>query len=135
MQFIINEKTNIDTREGFVVKIETMIGDADGEGLIEVGPFEKDKEEHLLEELIKLCIKLSRAYPNGRGGDDGYNHIEGFEKWFSEYCDEEENQEEIEHLTEFNWPTDPQTWGQQGYKSYEIIYIKNGIEYPVTIKH
>jgi hypothetical protein len=134
MQFIINEVANIDTREGFVVKIETMIGDADGSDSIEIGPFEKDKEEHLLEELIDLCIRMSMAYPNGRGGDDDYNHIESFDKWFSEYGDVE-GRDEIEHLTEFSWPTDPQTWGQQGYQNYEVVYIKNGVEYPVTIKH
>jgi hypothetical protein len=134
MEFKVSKKPKKDTRKGYLLIIETMIGDADGEDTVEVGCFQKN-ELHLLEEVIEVCDRMIDAYPHGRGGDDDYNHVKGFNKWFTEDCyDDEDEIKEIEHLAPFDWSYRPDGNGiQNSIEGYKVIYLDNGKEYKVEI--
>lgn len=116
MEFIIKGQPKIDKRNGYILKVDAMIGDADGDKDVELGPFKKGEEDQL-QDAIETCDRMLKAYPGGRGGGDDYNHIEGFEKWF-----------------EYDWPSDPMSHGQCSITGYSLIYIENGQEYDVQIK-
>ena len=130
MKFIIGDKIKKDTRVGYLLVIDTMIGDADGNEDVEVGVF-SNEELHLLQEVIETCDRMIAEYPHGRGGYDDYGHVQGFERWFTENGDD---YEDIEHLAPFEWP------GHPGYsdiensiKGYELFYLDNGEKYKVKI--
>lgn len=131
MRFKVAKKPKEDNRKGYLLIIDTMIGDADGYDTVEVGCFQEN-ELHLLEEVIGVCDRMIEAYPNGRGGDDDYNHIEGFEKWFTE--DYEDNIENIEHLAPFQWSYSTDGYYMQNsIEGYKVVYLDNGEEYEVDI--
>lgn len=66
-------------RDKFVVTVEFMYGDADGEGIEQVA-FGKNQKD-LLVEFLNFLSRCANAYPGGRGGCDDYDHIEGWSKW------------------------------------------------------
>lgn len=131
MKFIKGNNPKKDSRKGYLLIIETMIGDADGYESLEVGCFQEN-QLHLLEEVINVCDRMTKEYPHGRGGDDEYNHIEGFQRWFSE--DYKGNYSDIENLAPFEW-----CYSSDGYcmqnsiDGYKVIYLENGEEYEVKI--
>ncbi len=111
----------------YMVEIETMYGDADGWGKIEVGGFPPTEEgEKLLVDQLDTLERMGMAYPNGRGGGDDYNHVEGFDRWFN--CDDILEDEWIampELLRELStdWEYSPDGYGHQaGYEGYDIFF-------------
>ena len=137
MKFIKSKVPKKDIRKGYLLIISTMAGDGDGYEDIEVGCFQED-ELHLLEEVINVCDRMTEAYPHGRGGDDEYNHIEGFYRWFSQDCEDIDGNEmdisDIEHLAPFHWTHDSSGWySSNSIDGYKVVYLEDGYEYQVEI--
>ena len=118
-------------KDCFAFEVEVMYGDADGYGLVEISGFKRDceKSKAHMESLVETLEAMRAAYPNGRGGCDTYNHLKGFQKWFSgEIPDDFE--EEYESLLEWeqkfywnDWPRDPSGDGiQSSFEDYSIFY-------------
>jgi hypothetical protein len=140
MIFVVTGASNVpDYRDAFVVEVKVMYGDADGYGNFEIGPFARDEDEALLGDFVTLCKGMDEAYKYGRGGDDDYNHVPGFNEWF-----DSEN-----HLTEeqwdalpkkqqelcWDWPRDPQGDGiQSSFEKYEVFYYdETGVKFDVKV--
>lgn len=62
----------------YIITVNTMEGDADDYHSFTM-TFREDQIEELKERIIQ-CEVLSLAYPNGRGGYDGYDELDFFEK-------------------------------------------------------
>lgn len=144
MEFRIMAKpVDLKYKECFVVEVEAMYGDADGYGEVEVSGFKRDceKSKEHMEDLIKTLERMLKAYPNGRGGYDDYDHVEGFLKWFGGEILEEfeefyESLEEWEQRLYWNdWPRDPSGDGMQSsMSSYEVFYYDEfGNKYEVAV--
>ena len=128
-------KTPIDS---YVVEVETMYGDADGWGRVIVGDFKIGEEEYL-EDLLKTCERMDEAYPHGRGGWDNYNHVEGFNKWFSiDDTTDEEYDSMSARMKELasEWEFDPQSDGSHAsFYGYNVFYYdKNGVKHSVSVE-
>lgn len=123
----------------YVVECEAMYGDADGEGILEVGGFAKGKDEIYLEDFLGFCERMKVAYPHGRGGYDDYNHIEGFDKWFDadNLADEDYHAlpEKVKFLSTY-WLNDPQGDGMQAsFEGYKVFYYdEQGIKYNTSVE-
>lgn len=97
-----------------------------------------------MEELVKTLDGMKTAYPDGRGGYDTYNHVEGFSRWFGgeildDFREEYEKMEEWEQRLHWNdWPYDSDGYGiQSSFDSYKVFYYDEyGNKYEVAvIKH
>lgn len=99
-------------RNKYVVTVEFMYGDADGDGTEQVafGPNQKD----LLMEFLNFLSRCANAYPNGRCGGDDYNHVEGWGKWVD--YDGRGNNPTLE------WQGDPQADDSQA--SFTSAYVE-----------
>jgi hypothetical protein len=140
MKFVVTGTSNVpDYRDAFVVEVQVMYGDADGYGDFEIGPFAKDKDDALLEDFVTLCKGMDAAYPHGRGGDDNYNHVPGFNEWFD--SENHLTEEEWEALPQRqrdlgrDWPYDPQGDGvQASFEKYEVFYYdETGVKFDVKV--
>jgi hypothetical protein len=90
------------------------------------------KEEHIdhLKDLLDVVIRCNNAYQHGRGGCDEYNHIEGYNKYFSV---EDLSEEEYDKLTEIfkskhhndsliDHPYDSNSDCHDSFDGYELYY-------------
>lgn len=70
----------------YSVEIKVMGGDADYYDSFTVNGFEPNRDEALLENLLRLLGRIDSFYPSGRGGSWAYSltKVPGFEAWFSE---------------------------------------------------
>ena len=109
-------------KDVFILTCVAMFGDADGYETVKVGQFTNtDAGKEGLEEAIRCCDRMEKKYPYGKGGEDSYDDVEGFNKWF---------------LDGDNWPSDPYTDYQivASFDSYKVTYFDpEGIEHPVKI--
>lgn len=97
-------------KDCYVIKVETMQGDADDYHSLELMP---ENEDELRNMIIHLEI-ITRCYPDGRGGYDCY-----VGKYAEEYFEELYNYEGMEDQIE---------------GGYEILYYdENGIVHDVEI--
>lgn len=109
-------------RDVFVLKVEAGFGDADGIEIFDLNVFPNTlsgKEE--LEAAIQCCERMAAKYPYGKGGEDGFEDVEGFDKWF---CGGDK------------WPSDPFSDYQfpASFNSYKVVYYDaDQIEHPVKI--
>jgi len=136
MKFIVNKEENKkEIKNGYLLVINTMIGDADGYDTVEVGYF-KEEELHLLEEVIDLCERMKNAFPHGMGGGDDYHDVEGFLRWFDDGAEDYDiDNADIAHLAPFEWSYSPDNWGDQNsLTDYYVLYYKDDIEYDVSIE-
>lgn len=74
--------------DSYSVRIEVMHGDGDHYESFTIAGFRRivTKDELLLESLLSVLQKMSKAFPHGRGGGPGYafhNVVPEFESWFS----------------------------------------------------
>lgn len=118
----------------YVVECEAMFGDADGEGFVNIGGFVKDKDEIYLEDLLNLCKRLKKE----RRINEGYNHVEGFNKWFDiDYLTDDEYDALPETIKELSiyWLNDPQVDGRPAnFRNYKVFYYdKTGVKYHVNV--
>lgn len=117
-------------KNGYYITVNFMYGDADGFVDREIGPFTED-EMDLLYDAIETLERCVHAYPNGRCGDDTYDHIKGFSKWFGfEYDDEDEIPEQAIEME-----YEPDGWGgQASFEYYTVNYYKNGDPFECEIE-
>lgn len=76
---------NNSPKNKFKIEVSLMHGDGDHYNTVE---FQCENKEEVIE-LIDLFDRMIKEYPNGRGGNDNYYHIDGFEE-----------------LTKSEWPWD-----------------------------
>lgn len=122
----------------YVVEVETMYGDADGYGKIKVGGFKRGRDESLLVELLDVCDKLKDAERGEKG--EGYNYVEGFEKWFdsekielSVWNSMEEHEKDL-CLNEWDFESDGSDF-QASYEGFKVYYYdEEGFKYNVSIE-
>ena len=138
-------------KNGYYITIRFMYGDADGYAFREMGPFSKD-EKHLLFDAIETIERCVYAYPRGKGGDDGYEHIPGWAKWFGDedyyddedwgdYEDEDEEEDCEEEKESLCQPPQaiPMEYTHDGwhspatFKDYEVKYYENGQPYECNV--
>lgn len=131
MKFIIENSPIKEERNGYLLVIDTMEGDADGYGTLEVGTFEEN-QLYLLEEVIKICDEMLKAYPHGRRGNDTYDHVEGFKKWFTDGY--EGDTDDITEIAPFYWNHEYDYDIQDSIEGYTVYYLKDGNRYNVSIK-
>jgi hypothetical protein len=133
------------TPNSFEVEILTYWGDADGYKTFVMGPFIKDQDEDALQGLLETLHRMDNAYPDGRGGYDEYDGVEGFAGWFVREFDPEndsdsdadaigrkwkENQAGKAHIY---WPVDPYADMQNSYDKHKIFYYdENQNQYAVS---
>lgn len=128
-----------DYRNKYFVECEAMFGDADGEATVIVGGFLKGRDEEVLEDFLLTCERLSNAYPNGRGGGDEYNHVEGFNRWFqveSLERDEWDSLPEVVQILSADWVMEPDGMGHHAtFEGYEVFYYdENGVKFNVAVE-
>ena len=129
MNFKIGEKIPRDSYNGYILKINTMQGDADGYNSVEVRP---GNNVFILEDILLTCKRMEKKYPCGRGGGDDYNEVEGFEKWFSEESTLKEGTKEYS-VAPFEWPSD--SYGHQdSIDGWDLTYQQDGELYKVEVK-
>lgn len=126
VKFEIGEEVKTSYSLCYVVEIETMYGDADGYGQIVIGGFKPAQDEAHMVDLLDTLDRMGGAYPNGRGGGDDYNHVEGFERWFSIENipkDEYEKLPETIKSLSTDWEYSPDGYGfQASYEGYDIFF-------------
>lgn len=109
-------------KDVFVLTCEAMFGDADGYETVKVGQFSNsDSGKEDLEEALRCCERMAKKYPYGKGGEESYGDVEGFNKWF---------------LSGDKWPSDPYTDYQfpASFESYKVTYFDaEGAEHPVKV--
>lgn len=86
MEFKYIESIEIAPKSCYVIEVDTMEGDADDYHRFTLYFAENEIEE--LKERIIQCEVLSLAYPNGKGGYDGFDELDFFEYHFRDdwYC-------------------------------------------------
>lgn len=105
MKFKIKDQLESYNNE-FVIEIETMYGDADGEGIIIVGGFKKDDPEivNVMQDVVETLERMKSE------NVDDYHSIEGFNKFFfnDHLSDEEyESMSMKEKSIAIEWERDP----------------------------
>ena len=123
---IIKNRVNEPVKNGFYIEITFMFGDADGYQTEEMGPF-SNEELPLLCDALDTINRCMIAYPNGRGGGDTYNHVDGFEKWF-----DTDNEDAPKQAIDMVYT--PDGWGDQAeFEYYHVFYYDNGQKYDCEI--
>lgn len=122
----ITEKVKEKIKNGYYIEVEFMFGDADGYTTKEMGPFSEEEKMELIDavETIQRCI--DEYADTGRGGLDDYDHIKGFDKWFSD---------EIESPNQaISMVYEPNGCGiQASFDNYSVYYYDNGEKYNCEI--
>ena len=122
-------------RKVFVIECEAMIGDADDYKKVILGPFKLKENDDILEEAVKVCEKAQELYPNGKGGWDDYDSIEGFNIWFNN-GDTVEGLDDDDYRFELSgeWPSG-EHYGVASFESYEVFYYgQAGEKYSVDVE-
>lgn len=77
---------------GYYAALHYMYGDADGYNDVVAGPFPYG-QKHLFIEFLNVLEGMLSAYPEGKGGFDGYGHVPNYAKWFNEEDEDEEDED------------------------------------------
>lgn len=113
-------------KDVFVAHVTFKHGDADGRTTRKI-TFHRNQIDLLLD-FLRFCERCSREYPNGRGGYEGYDHIEGYDRWVNR----------DDGLT-LSWPYDPYCDDiddiMASFESVRVHYFdSNGVECNVGIQ-
>jgi hypothetical protein len=86
MEFTITEQIKKkQIPSGYYVNIISMFGDGDEYHTFTIGAFNtSDNTINLLPNLINTLKRMKELYPNGKGGCETYDSVEGFTFWFNE---------------------------------------------------
>jgi hypothetical protein len=124
MEILIGEPVpNLHTPDTFEVVVTSMIGDADGFPSFTVGPFVRGIDDEVLDSFLQLMTAMSLAYPNGRGGNDDYEHVDGFNDWFGYENMPSSIAVFCERLgIEMYWPNDPHFDGVLSFRNAQVFY-------------
>lgn len=136
MRLVIGEKVIVkrNPKNAYVIECEVMFGDADGKEMVTLGPFKESTDMEYLYEAIQACKNMKNAYPNGMGGDDNHNHVEGYDLWFSGCLIEGLPKNDPRYKLSCEWPQDPTNdyEGSASFEEYKIYYYdENEIKYHV----
>jgi hypothetical protein len=82
MQIDIGDPVPAVTNDGFMVEIETMMGDGDGYRTLAVGPFKRGEQEASLQSLLETLQRMDGKFPRGMSGEDNYDDVLGYYEWF-----------------------------------------------------
>lgn len=82
MQLTISDPVPAVTTDGYMVEIETMMGDGDGYRVLTVGPFKRGEQESSLQSLLETLKRMDGAFPRGMSGEDNYDDVLGYYEWF-----------------------------------------------------
>ena len=125
-------------KDCYVVEVTGRFVASSGTAVMNMGGFHPKTDEIHLADLIETLERLVTAYRYGRGEDDEYYHIDGYEKWFAQSSLLEKEIQQLpttvqEHGVE--WLADPA--GKPGsratFASYELYYFdENGTKYQVA---
>lgn len=105
----------------YKVHVTFMEGDADGYQHENVY-FKLGEEEDLID-FMNFMSRCAVAYPHGKGGYDGYEHVEGYDKW-------------TEHSKySFRWGYCYDGEVVCSFEAVEVTYFDdNGCEFKVAMK-
>ena len=116
------------TANSYEIVVTTYQGDGDGDVQLVLGPFHTTDLE-LLEDALLTLDRVAKAFPQGMGGQDDFNHIEGFTVWFDdiEYLDDPDFvvPEGIARTRGYdNWPSDPMSdyTSPNSYSGHKVFY-------------
>lgn len=132
MKFVIDSINNFD-KSGYEVIVETMAGDGDGWEDIRIGMF-KESDLDLLENLVILLDKMLEIHPKEFIDKNGYNHIEGFSKWFGDWFPKEGEPDKRMTILGYGcWAYDIYGNNPNSIEGYRISFWKNGQECNVRV--
>jgi hypothetical protein len=124
-------------RNNYMIEIEYMYGDADGDSADQIGPFDATNEAEMeeLKDALITCKNMSEAYPHGRGGYDDYTErvAPGFDKWFNP----EDYECETGKVNPFaiSMECDPICDGHASFKNYDLYYYDEvGTKHNCSVK-
>lgn len=109
-----------------VVFIHLYYGDGDLYDTLKVGGFQKNCKVSYshLEDLLLTLERMEKAYPNGKGSYETYDHVNGFNKWFVSNPDFESLLPLERIFYNNHWPVHPEAYDIQGtYDSYSVYYF------------
>lgn len=111
------------SKDVFIAHVTFMHGDADGWTTRKI-TFRRNQIDLLLD-FLRFCERCSREYPNGRGGYEGYDHIEGHDRWVN-----------YDNELGLHWPCDPYCDDiVASFESVRVCYFDtNGVEHEVGIQ-
>lgn len=122
----------------FEIRHDWMFGDADGDGSETI--FLPKSKEAELPEFLSLLEKLKLAYPNGKGGYDGYGWVPGIWKYSdSDFIPDTITEEEAEEAKEasgiyLETPHGGFDGEEPSFQSYTIFYWdENGVQHHVEV--
>lgn len=82
MQIVISDPVPAVAIDGYMVEIETMMGDGDGYRALTVGPFKRGEQEASLQSLLETLKRMDEKFPRGMSGDGNYDDVLGYYEWF-----------------------------------------------------
>ena len=84
MKLKVKKKANSKIKNSYKVIAEFMDGDADGfntdELIVPISELEDENNMAEFESLLLTIERCNHAWPHGKGGYDGYEDVEGYEK-------------------------------------------------------
>lgn len=124
-------------RHGFYFKLEYMYGDANGHADRIIGPFPAERKDLVLE-FANVCQGMLDAYPEGKGGFEGYEDVPKYEAYFNEDFDPDEDDPDQEVRDTVGAETEyvPDGSGCVASLTGFSCYYQDGIRpspYPVTL--
>lgn len=82
MQIVISDPVPAVAIDGYMVEVQTMMGDGDAYRDFTVGPFKRGGQESSLQSLLETLTRMEDKFPYGMGGTDSYNDVLGYYEWF-----------------------------------------------------
>ena len=125
-------------KDCYVVEVTGRFVASSGTAIMHMGGFHPKTDEVHLADLIETLERLVAAYQYGRGENDDYYHIPGYEKWFAHSSLLEKEIQQLPMTIQENaieWLADPA--GKPGsratFASYQLYYFdENGTKYQVA---
>lgn len=77
MQLAINDPVPAVANDGYMVEIQTVMGDADGYRDFTVGPFKRGGQENSLQSVLETLRRMENKVPSG-----DYDDVLGYQEWF-----------------------------------------------------
>lgn len=97
----------VSPQDKYEVTVKFMEGDADGwQYRTVIFDNKPDHIDHMME-FLNFLTRCAAAYPHGKGGCDGYDHLEGYERFVDSDCDHDMFYEDClkyEYTQVMNWP-------------------------------
>lgn len=118
----------------YEVKITFMEGDADGYQYKTIRFKNDGKQTDHMIEFLNFLARCSVAYPNGKGGYDGFDHVDGYEKFVDwEFCDTDYDYDP-KYTQLMNWPRFYDGDCSTDFECAEVFYYNpQGVKFKVEL--